>query len=177
MATVISMSQTTSNQMSSSVQHHIPKEIILQSYIMSSAKKIDPSRVMCPLHTEQAASRPNSQTVCDDDKKVESRFNGGIISLSSENDLYNDLPDMMPLDFRVGQSTDDCESLGHDMSQNTSFFISDIALMEVDSLCESQNKWAMESICGDSLDTEEDMDSIPEWINGEHEDFWDFSQI
>ena len=161
--------------MSSSAPHHIPKEITLQFCNMSSTKTAEHSRLMFPQHTE-TAGRPNSQTVCDGDIKVESSFNGGISSLSSGNDSYNNLPNMIPLDFRVERSNEDYESLEHNVSQNISFFISETS-MEVDSLCELNSEWRMESICGDSLDTEEDMGSIRECIDSENEDFWDLSLI
>ena len=33
------------------------------------------------------------------------------------------------------------------------------------------DEWEMESVCGDSIDTEEDISLTPEWINN-GEDFW-----
>ena len=48
----------------------------------------------------------------------------------------------------------------------------DTISMEVDSsFCTRTNEWEMESVCGDSIDTEEDISLTPEWINN-GEDFW-----
>ena len=174
----MTMNQTAPTQSSSSIPHSIPREITFQSCIMPSTEATELTRVICPQHFQEMTSMTYSQTVSNNDKSVESTFNGGVVSLTSENNLYNDLPEILPLDFRVGHATNDHESMEYDqydISQNMSIFVNDKTCMEVDSSCESKNGWIMDSICGDSLDTEEDMDSIPEWINRGPEDFWNFS--
>lgn len=158
MAIVISNNRILSNKMPSSIPHCIPKEIAIQSDSTTSTGLSEDSSA-------------NSQTVYEHDKRSKSNFNGGTISLSSEANSYDDLPEILPLDYRLGWCIDKNDNLRNYTSQSTSVFMNDLVSMEVDSFCVRPNEWEMESICGDSLDTEEDISSIPEWINS-NEDFW-----
>ena len=57
------------------------------------------------------------------------------------------------------------------ISENASISIDDSACMQLDSLCDKPNEWEIQSVCGDSIETEEDISSIPQWISSD-EDFW-----
>ena len=118
----------------------------------------------------------------ENDETAKSHFNGGIISISSSEIIPHDdgVSDIFPLDYRLGCSTtndDENINLINCIRQNASVFMSDndddTASMEIDSsFCTRPDEWEIESVCGDSIDTEgEDMSLTPEWIDND-EDFW-----
>ena len=148
----------------------IPKEIVIQHETITSKRLVKECYVMS--HCDETDDIPNSQ-ISYNGEIAESQFNGGIVSLSSEITTSDNFPDILPLDYRAEWSFADNTNLINCISRNKSIFMNDIASMEVDSFCVKPNYWEMESICGDSLDTEEDISSIPEWINGS-EDVWKY---
>merc|ERR1740124_781264 len=101
----------------------------------------------------------NSRTFYENNETAKSDFNGGIISLSSDISRRDELPDISPLNYRLGWSTDENDNLINCIQQNASVFMSDIASMEVDSFCTRPNEWEMKSVGGDSIGTEEDISS------------------
>jgi len=149
----------------------IPKEITIQSDVMTCTESVGNSSAVSPC--VETFARLDTQTVCDEGNKMTTpRFNSGIVSLSSDSNSYDDITDTIPLDFRLGGSIDINDSLRHSISQNLPIFMNSIISMDVDSLCARPNEWEIESICADDLDKEEDMASIPQWINSRHEDIW-----
>eukprot|EP00555_Chaetoceros_dichaeta_P008515 CAMPEP_0198260310 /NCGR_PEP_ID=MMETSP1447-20131203/9319_1 /TAXON_ID=420782 /ORGANISM="Chaetoceros dichaeta, Strain CCMP1751" /LENGTH=137 /DNA_ID=CAMNT_0043947941 /DNA_START=167 /DNA_END=583 /DNA_ORIENTATION=- len=135
---------------------------------MTSSRSSEDFGVMS--HCRDAAVITNSQTVFEDDSIAESSFNGGIISLSSSSNSSTELPDMLPLDYRLGLSIAD-DNMKYSVPRNVLICMNNAKLMDMDSLCGRPNEWKIESVCGDSIDTEEDMSSISEWINSDN-DFW-----
>lgn len=148
--------------------YSIPIEIILQSDCMTSTGSSEDSGTMS--HCREAIDVAKFQTVLEDESIAELSFNGGVISLSSDCNSSNDLIDVGPLDYRLGRSLTN-DNLGHNISLSEPIFMNDKACEENYSLCGRPNEWEIESFCGDSIDTDEDMSSISEWINND-EDFW-----
>ena len=170
MASMISDSPTIHHKTSYSIQSSVPSEIILQFDIITTTGSSEDSEATT--HSRQATHVANSLTVFEDNNTARSSFNNvEIVSLSSNGSSYDKIADILPFDYRLGCSIDASDNLRHCIPQNGSIFRNDTACMEVDSLCGKPNEWEMESVCGDSLDTEEDISLIPEWINS-GEDFW-----
>ena len=169
MTTVISSSQMLPNKMSSSIPDFVPREMSIQSGTITRKGPVEYCDVMS--HYEETASIVHSQTFYENDEIAKSHFNGGNISILSEISLLDMLPDISPLDYPLGWSTDENDNLINCIQQNASVFMSDIASMEVDSFCTRPNEWEMKSVGGDSIGTEEDISSTLEWINNS-EDFW-----
>lgn len=155
----ISSIPNSSQQLTTSMPYSIPMEIILQFDPVTSTGSSDDSDVIS--HYREATDIPNSQTVFADNNIAESSFNGGVISLSSDGDSPHEIPVMLPLDYRLGLSIAN-DNLRHRIPQNEGIFINNAACMDMDSLCGAPNEWEMESICGDSIETEEDVTSISE---------------
>jgi len=150
-----------------SSMNSIPMEISLQFESMTGGSSEDSGVTS---HCKDATVITKSQTVFEDDSIAESSFNGGIISLSSSSNSSNELPDMLPLDYRLGSSIAD-DNMKYSVPRNILICRNNAKFMEVDSLCGKPNEWEIESVCGDSIDTEEDVSSISEWINSD-DDFW-----
>ena len=143
-------------------------EIIVQfDSITNTGSSVDSGAIS---HCREIIGIPNSQTIFEDDSIDESRFSGRVISLSSSGNSSNEAADILPLDYRLGMSISN-DNLKDCTPQNEYIFINDAVCMEIESLCGRPNEWKIESICDDSIDTEEDMSSISEWINSD-EDFW-----
>ena len=171
MATMISDIPMLNNKILSSIPNAIPSEIILQFDIITSTGSSEDSEPM--YHNRQASDTVNCQTIFEDNSIDGSKYNGEVISLSLDCNSSYELPDMLPLDYRLGWSIDAHDNSRSCISQSASNFRNDTACMKMDSFCVGSNEWEIESVYGDSLDTEEDISSIPEWINSV-EDFWTF---
>ena len=165
--------------MSSSTSDFIPKEISIQSNTVTTSRgPVEYCGATISHRCEQTVRKVMNYTR-ESDKIAQPHFNCGIISISSsEISLYDEFSDILPLDYRLGCSTtndDDNINLIDCIRQNGSILMSDDddrISMEVDSsFCTRPDEWEMESVCGDSIDTEEDISSTPEWINND-EDFW-----
>merc|ERR1719148_360881 len=117
----------------------IPKEITLLSDVMTCAESAENSCAISPC--VETFAIVGSQTVCEGNKRNISRFDGGMVSLSSESNSYDDLTDNIPLDFRLGGSIDINDSLRRSISQNLPIFMNDFTSMEVDSLWNRPNEW------------------------------------
>lgn len=168
MATAISSSPMSSENLTFTMPNSIPMEIILQfDSTTSTGSSVDFGAIS---HCREIIGIPNSQTTFEDNSIDESIFSGRAISLSSDANSFNEVPDILPLDYRLGRSIAN-DNLKDCIPQNESVFINDEARMEIDSLCGRPNEWEIDTLCGDSIDTEEDMSSISEWINSD-EDFW-----
>ena len=173
-----------SNKTQSSRLDSIPKEIIFQ-HETNTSNKVDKecdcsdcsscsdysdwSGVMSPCY--EASDTLQYQISCKNEQTTELKFNGGIVSLSSEFSTHSELPELSPLDYRVQWSFDENTHLIDCLSNEDSISMSDKVSMEVDSFCEKRDNWGMESIHGDSLCGEEDISSIPEWISNT-KDIW-----
>ena len=165
------------NRMSSSISDFIPKEISIQSNTVTTSRgPVEYCGATISYRCEQTVRKVMNYTQ-ENDKIAQPHFNCGIISISSsEISLYDEFSDILPLDYRLGCSSTDDDEIINCIRQNASVFMSDddddTASMEVDSsFCTRPNEWEMESMCGDSIDTEEDISSTPEWINN-NDDFW-----
>lgn len=166
-----------SNQMPALRKDLIPKVIFIQNdTITMRNKKVKECDVMS--HCDETGDIRISQTSYKSDETAESQFNGGVVSLtseisslSSEISIDEELHDILPLDYRIEWSIGENTSLINCILQNESIFKNDITSMEVDSFCAKSNHWEIQSIYEDSRNTEEDISTIPEWINGS-EDVW-----
>eukprot|EP00555_Chaetoceros_dichaeta_P015409 CAMPEP_0198275398 /NCGR_PEP_ID=MMETSP1447-20131203/64402_1 /TAXON_ID=420782 /ORGANISM="Chaetoceros dichaeta, Strain CCMP1751" /LENGTH=160 /DNA_ID=CAMNT_0043970219 /DNA_START=44 /DNA_END=526 /DNA_ORIENTATION=+ len=158
--------------MSASIPNSIPNIIILEGDVMMSAGSSEDSvMIHC---SGEIPGIGNSLTAYEYDTGTESEFCGGIISLSSDGHSLEEIPEILPLDYRIGWTidTNTNENLKDCITRNESICMCDIECMDVDALYNRPNDWEMESICGDSLDTEEDVSSILEWISSGNEHIW-----
>ena len=146
----------------------IPKEIMIHLDPIPSTRLTEDCTVMSS--SENVVTHVNPKASNQNDEIEQTYFNGGIVSLSSNTSTSNDLSEIYPLDYRSDQTIEE-KDLTNCVIQNASVFINDIASMEIDSFCDRPTSWEIESICDDSLDTEEDISSIAEWING-NEELW-----
>jgi len=166
----INSTPSSSNIMSASIPNSIPKIIILEGDVMTSVGSSEDSvMIHC---SGEIPGIVNSLTEYEYDTRTESEFCGGIISLSSDGHSLEEIHEILPLDYRIGCSIDANENLKDGIARNESICMCDTDYMEVDALYNRPNDWEMESICGDSLDTEEDVSSILEWISSGNEDIW-----
>ena len=148
-----------------SIPESIPKEIVISTNVSRNTKS-EKGHVMTAINKGVECV---SSTNC-----MESNFTSGIISTSSDEMSYQyNIDTPLPLNYRLDWTSDEKDNLKRCISQNDSPFMENVVSMEEDTFCLKPNEWEIESVCGDSLDTEEDMISIRQWINNENEDFWE----
>ena len=94
-----------------------------------------------------------------------------IISETSDSISCEESSDILPLDYRFGWSIDDNDNLINYLSENELGSMKDGTPMQVDYVRAKPHTWELKSVCGDTLDTEEDMSSTLDLIN-DKEDFW-----
>ena len=165
MATIISVGTMNNNESLPSLPNSIPSEIFLNFDIAKGKRSLEKRALM--FHSRQPSNLTKKQKLFDNYDMYGSSFKEEISPTTSNCSSSEELPELSPLDYREGLSISTNDSLRHYTTlQNAS-----TKSISVHSLCGEPNEWGMESLCGDSLDTEEDVSLIPECIKIE-EDFW-----